>query len=376
LTKLGTSVVSEAAPGYAALLQTSKAPPEVWQRVARYFDELEHALGAEVPRARNEPLPEPASAQFWPRDGAQSVTETPHWFGPKRSLFGILTEAPQPKRDAPCVVLLSGGVNPQVGTNRLHTRWARDWALDLGLTSFRFDLSGIGDSATAPGAEDAQLYSLSTVDDVREALDFLERTTGARHFALVGLCSGAFAGFHTALADRRVTELGLLNLLRYYWNANDSIESVQAQRRRQLRSLRYYWTAVGRADPWRKLLRGDVQLARIGSELAARSARRVLHAGAYWLDRVRGAQSAPVSQLAHDFRVLAERGASSLVVYNGDEPMLDDFQEQLGPELPRLTALGSIRLEVIDNADHIFSPLSAQRALTQRLTAYLREVSG
>ena len=54
------------------------------------------------------------------------------------------------------LLLLSGGVNPQVGTNRMHTRWARAWA-ELGVSTFRFDLAGIGDSRTHEGAQDGQL---------------------------------------------------------------------------------------------------------------------------------------------------------------------------------------------------------------------------
>ena len=373
LERLGAQVTSEPAPGYAELLATSRAPQAIWARVAQYFDERERELPDYLPRAHELPPPKAASARFW-RPGAteHGLRETPSWFGAGRSLFGILTEPAVPRADAAVVVLLSGGVNPQVGTNRLHTRWAREWA-SLGLTTFRFDLSGIGDSATAPGAEDAQLYSLLGVDEVRAALDHLERSYGARRFMLIGLCSGAFAGFHTALADRRVTDLGLLNLLRYYWNPDESIEQVQAQRRRQLRSLRYYVGALGRATHWRKAIRGDVQLGRIGKALAARSARRVVQYGQYWLGRVRGDHGTPDHPLARDFRALAQRGVTSLVVYNGDEPMLDDFQEQLGAELPRLQARRSLQLQVLDGADHIFSPIRSQHALTERLTEYLRE---
>jgi alpha-beta hydrolase superfamily lysophospholipase len=373
LERLGASVIAEPAPGYAALLATSRAPQAVWTRIAHYFDEQERALPDDLPQAHEMPPPKAASALFWPQTPAPGpASETPSWFGPKRSLFGILTEPPEPAIDAPLVVLLSGGVNPQVGTNRMHTRWARDWA-QLGLSTFRFDLSGIGDSATAAGAEDAQLYSLQTVDEVRAALDHLEREYGARRFMLIGLCSGAFAAFHTALADRRVSDIGLLNLLRYYWSPDDSIEQVQAQRRHQLRSLRYYVGALARPAHWLKLVRGNAQFARIGKSLATRSARRAVHAGQYWLARVRGEDVVPSHPLARDFRALAQRGVTSLVVYNGDEPTLDDFQEQLGTELPRLQALGRLQLQVIDGADHIVSPIASQHALSDRLTEYMRE---
>jgi hypothetical protein len=188
------------------------------------------------------------------------------------------------------------------------------------------------------------------------------------------LCSGAFVAFHTALADPRVTQIGLLNLLRFYWNAEDTIERVQAQRRRQLRSVRYYLGATTSREHWHKLLSGRVDLARIVDLLVLRTARRTLHTMAYWLGRLSGSSLSPVGAhpLARDFRKLVQRGVSSLVVYDGDEPMLDDFREQLGVDVPRLEQLGLLQVEVIDAADHIFSPVASQETLTALLTDYVR----
>jgi dienelactone hydrolase len=372
LETLGARATCEDGAGYAAMIETSQPPARIWQRVERYFDAQDRALGDDFPAVSDRP-PAPV-AETSIALARTHARETACWFGPERRLFGVLTENPSHTRsDAPVILLLSGGVNPQVGTNRLHTRWARAWA-ELGFSTFRFDLAGIGDSRTRPGERDGQLYTLAGLADVQAAMDHLGSACSARRFMLVGLCSGAFVAFHTALADTRVTHIGLLNLLRFYWDAEDTIERVQAQRRRQLRSVRYYLGAAASREHWQKLLSGRVDIARILDLLVLRAARRTLHTAAFWLGRLSGAPLSPVAAhpLARDFRALAQRGVTSLVIYDGDEPMLDDFREQLGADAPHLEALGRLHVEVIDGADHIFSPVASQETLSARLTDYVQ----
>ncbi|MFP2897131.1 hypothetical protein [Corallococcus sp. 4LFB] len=68
-------------------------------------------------------------------------------FGPEQSLVGILTE-PDPAKvlpEAPAVVLSNVGLNHHVGPYRLWVELARQLA-GRGITTLRFDLSGLGDS--------------------------------------------------------------------------------------------------------------------------------------------------------------------------------------------------------------------------------------
>jgi pimeloyl-ACP methyl ester carboxylesterase len=379
LEDLGARAICEDGPGYAAMLQTSLPPEKVWQRVERYFDEEDRALPSGSPEARSATPARDAEVLLNPHPHGSGragggTREIATWFGPDRQLFGVLTEdRVRARRDVPVILLLSGGVNPQVGTNRMHTRWARAWA-ELGFTTLRFDLAGVGDSHARANEPDGTLYTMAAIADVRAAMDHLQAARGASRFMLIGLCSGAFVAFHTALSDPRVSDIALLNLLRFYWNPEDSIASVQAQRRHQLRSVRYYLSAATSREHWEKLLAGRVDAARILELLAQRTVRRAMSLGEYWLRRVSGKpmEQSAAHPLARDFHKLATRGLRSLVIYDGDEPMLDDFQEQLGADVPRLQALGRLQLEVIDGADHIFSPVASQHALTERLTEYLR----
>ena len=123
-------------------------------------------------------------------------------FGRSSHLVGILTPPQSQARfeDLACVFLTSGIV-PRVGANRIHVRLARALA-EKGVLSFRFDLSGIGDSRD--GGDDPKTLRGDIVkQDITDALDYLEASEGVSAFVLIGLCSGADDAIRTLLHDDR-----------------------------------------------------------------------------------------------------------------------------------------------------------------------------
>ena len=89
--------------------------------------------------------------------------------------FGLLTRSKgAPKGRA--VVLFNAGLIHRMGPFRLHVHLARRLA-EQGLDVFRFDMPRIGDApaGTHPDAESV----------VREALDAVQASTGARSFIVV-----------------------------------------------------------------------------------------------------------------------------------------------------------------------------------------------
>ena len=101
------------------------------------------------------------------------------------------------------LLMLNVGTNYHVGPNRMYVTMARAWT-QQGISFFRFDLGGIGDSAVADTYADTLLYSEHSVRDVKAAMDALSERRGIRRFVVMGLCSGAYVAFQTALADPRV----------------------------------------------------------------------------------------------------------------------------------------------------------------------------
>ena len=136
--------------------------------------------------------------------------------------FGVLCEpARTAGPDDAWVVFLNAARVGRAGPNRLWTTYARAWAR-AGLPSLRLDTWGSGDSDgnrlldEVPACMRTQFYASGIGEDIAGAFAWLADHRHARRFALVGLCSGGYWAFHTALADARVAGIALVNLRRLY----------------------------------------------------------------------------------------------------------------------------------------------------------------
>jgi hypothetical protein len=88
----------------------------------------------------------------------------------------------------------------RVGPYRLFVDLARRLA-DLGFTTLRFDLSGLGDSATyAGGGTDEARWT----EDMKSAMTLLQERHRATRFVVLGLCSGVDPAHAIALSDPRI----------------------------------------------------------------------------------------------------------------------------------------------------------------------------
>jgi alpha-beta hydrolase superfamily lysophospholipase len=170
------------------------------------------------------PASVPAVLTMTGRHGGVPLRETSIRFGDDRRLFGVLAEPCDPGRaKSPAVLLLNVGADQHVGPHRMNVEHARALA-SLGHPTFRFDLGGLGESAAAPGAPENRLFSLAAVDDVRAAMTQMERLRCGSRFVVVGLCSGSFVAFHSALADPRVVGQVLFNPFAFNWKEGDPVQ--------------------------------------------------------------------------------------------------------------------------------------------------------
>lgn len=123
-------------------------------------------------------------------------------FGNNGELFGILTTPDDDVKveGAPVALILNAGIVHRVGPFRIHVDIANQLA-EVGISTLRMDLSGLGDSAPRTGkvaVEDRAVL------DVNDAMDFLEQDTGTEEFVLLGLCSGAYNAHCVAVKDERI----------------------------------------------------------------------------------------------------------------------------------------------------------------------------
>jgi pimeloyl-ACP methyl ester carboxylesterase len=111
----------------------------------------------------------------------------------------------------PVVVMLTPGMLNSAGPMRLHVHLARELA-SQGISSFRFDLSGIGESL-AVGSNKTSLERAT--DELRQALDFLANEFGHDVFMVFGLCSGADDAISSAVVDHRIRAMALMDACGY-----------------------------------------------------------------------------------------------------------------------------------------------------------------
>ena len=379
LTRLGATVSYVVGAEYDAMVQDLATPEATWARVAEFFDRCRRDLPTTVPGPR-EPLADVATATLWCPGGQVKVSEVASYVGPRGDLFGITTrplDAGAAEKRA--VLLINGGENHHVGQNRWYTRWARTWA-EAGFTTLRVDLGGLGDSRPFEGSGADRLHSPGRVDDVRAAIDYLAVAFGYQEFAVIGLCSGALISFCAALSDARIKRLGLLSwtgfaLVPDAHSGPDADDSAvpKAAPGRGYRALRYYLQKARAPSTWRRTLRGEVDWRGIAGHVARLAFTRVRSHVRHLLPARLGEPAAQRATLSRDFQALASRGVRACVVYGGAEPAQDELLGQLGPQLRRLKRRGCPQLEVLDGADHVFTPLWAQRHVFELMTKHVVE---
>ena len=142
------------------------------------------------------------------------------------------------------VLIVVGGPQTRVGSHRQFVLLARDLAA-RGVAVFRFDYRGMGDSdGPGRGFENISI-------DIGVALDAMwAELPGIEDVVLWGLCDAASAAMMYAPSDARVSGIVILNP----W-----VRSEAGEARAYLEH--YYARHLLSRDFWRRLLRGEVDVA-------------------------------------------------------------------------------------------------------------------
>jgi pimeloyl-ACP methyl ester carboxylesterase len=258
-------------------------------------------------------------------------------FGKKKSLVGIITDPPEAKRSngLPGIILLNAGIIHRVGPNRIHVKIARTLA-PMGFVVLRFDFSGIGDSKVRG---DNLPFEESGVRETQEAMDYLSATRGLKRFHLIGISSGAIVSYKTAGRDPRVIGATLINPASY----GDELRSYAKARR-------YWKNALSDPKRWAKAFTGRANYQLIGPRLRAvfSSRRKALSVA---------------NHIAADFHSLIERRVDLRLVYSKGDLGLDCLDVILGNDLRELSKRGTLKLEIIPQADHTCTLLESQQRL-------------
>jgi alpha-beta hydrolase superfamily lysophospholipase len=366
LEESGVDVRLSGEPGYARMMRDPQESVVPFAALDHMVDWLEEA------RCPGGPTAAAKSARrvlvtTAPRSRNQ-VREQYFCFGSDQRLFGIAAEPADTaaRSGRPAIVFLNVGANHHVGPNRMYVSLARELAA-LGYLGFRFDVAGLGDSRHAPNTRENRLYSKDSVADVKAAMTFLGERYKAERFILVGLCSGAYLAFHTCIEDSRVAGQILLNPQTFEWKDGDSLDLSM---RRSFLSTRYYARAILNPAVWRRVLSGDVNARGVMSILRERLMAQTNGHVARIASRVRG-ESEPRTEIENAFHAVCQRGVESLLVFSFSDGGIDMIEKHLGRNVGRMSRYKNLRFEIVDGADHTFTPIDAQAALHQLLSRHV-----
>jgi len=361
LTKQGARVETQGGAGYAAMMtvpHNGVVPEAVLDAVTGWLEGLVAVRDANgKPRAIAPERDRAVGARF-----AESAVR----FGPSERLFGVVTEPREPPGDGrPALVLLSIGANHHVGAASHYIRFARRFA-EQGFTTFRVDLSGIGDSASHPGATENFPYPDAGVADVRAAMEVL-RLRGFRRFVLMGLCSGGYHAFKAAVVEPSVAGVIVINSQTFNYVG----EPLDVMRKRwtNVNRTAYLMQSARRLDKWKKLVTGAVDLRKVAVTLSER-ARHV--ATAKWKAVAsRFTPGSPGQNFGAELARLVDRGTELFLVYTSDDPGLDNLRLRAGRQLAALAGHERFRFVQLEGPDHTFTPLWAQAELERLLSEHL-----
>jgi pimeloyl-ACP methyl ester carboxylesterase len=293
-------------------------------------------------------------------------TDEPIRFGPENKLFGFLTKPALLSKQYPSVIILNTGPNHHVGNGRLSVTLARRLAF-FGIATLRFDLAGIGDSDRIQERK-SSLYSEEAKDDVKKAIEVME-ALHSNGCVIVGLCSGAFLAFHSALASKSVVGAVIVNLQKFIWVEGTSLSIGN---RKVKRSTKFYMKAARRGGSWMRILKGEVDPFNLAKVLTIRIVKQcytklVVTTGLFAI------VSEPKAKVFNWAKELSDRNVKTRLWYSDDDPGLVELEEYLGKFGRKMINLPNISVDVLGGADHSLNSHAARLQFIAMFEKFMHE---
>jgi len=173
-------------------------------------------------------------------------------------LYAMLGAPERPEARRRGMILLHGWSGYRIGPHRMLVHMARR-LMENGFHTLRFDHRGRGDSEG--NGETVCLDEM--IEDALAAIAFMKRETQPDDIALLGICSGSNVAIGAATLRPEIRELALWSVLPF------QPEQRAAQRVRRARFyLWQYCRKALRAETWRRLFRGEINVRGVGRVVA------------------------------------------------------------------------------------------------------------
>ncbi len=263
-----------------------------------------------------------------------------------------------------CVLLLNAGLLHHVGPAGLYVQLARVLQ-QQGIASCRWDLSAIGDSPARPD----HLPIFQTI--VQEPLEVMNNLSakGYEKFILLGICSGAYSAFHTALWDARVMSVVMIN-------PEDLAlgQQIDGARGRQTEAtgaseawIARYKRSLLRPQAWLNLLTGNVDYDLLWDTLRWRLKRGIKKtrrdSSIIWV------QQRLQELLDRQVQVLCVTSQADVAIYYV-QMLFAKWQNKTDPEYQNKP----VQL-LLNNTDHLFTYIEGRRRLLAVLVKWIKEKS-
>jgi pimeloyl-ACP methyl ester carboxylesterase len=308
-----------------------------------------------------------------------TIREQPLWLKKSDgsgSLFGIHTMPLEPCSERPTIVLLNSGAAQRVGPGRLYVHLARRLASE-GFSSVRLDVSGLGDSVLEDVAAENNPYGAHSIRDVQQALLALRQRCQVKRTVLMGLCSGAYLAFQSAvqLDDPTLVESVLINPLTFFWRDGMSLDATSAQ---AVLKEHGYLRRRPKAHELLRFLLGRTQLS------YADAVRLVLKSAGYWFNswtkRAEPTTDGSTPSLCHpttddlprDLCQLTTRGRRLSLFLGENDPGLTLLSYKAPRQLQTLRSQGTLHVATITGGDHTFSRRAPRRVFIDEVASYLQ----
>lgn len=296
-------------------------------------------------------------------------------------LFGILHINEAARKNKTGIIILSPGIKSRVAPHRLYIKMARQFE-KMNFPVLRFDFYGLGDSEGEIDAKyTADLYGSIQVgryiDDTKSAIDWMQNELGIEKFILAGLCGGAITGLHAAYNDKRINSILSLgipvildsaNIDRYKFISKGQLEHLRSGYIKKALNPKYWLRIL--------LLKSDFRLLVKSLFLSFKKKDSE--------DNKKINKSLPVNE-AGNFNHYFPKIFNSFIenrkinlIFSGSDRLLWEFDEKFKSRYSHEidNHKGNISLNVVKDANHIFSFTDWQIEMLEISSSWIMQVSG
>jgi len=355
LEKHGCAVTSVQLPGHKEMMvmpQKSAVPSTLLAAIRDWTVERSHVVEGGKGAV--------AGPKLAPTTTSGGLRWTALRFGSAKHLFGVLTEPESGTRpDVPPVLLLTGGVTPRTAGNNSYITLAKRLA-KKGHAVLRMDVSFIGESGTPTGApgHDTDPFPPSILEDSRAGLEQIGGAVSpSTKVWIYGLCSGAYAAFHTASEGSRTKGAFLVNPERFELGAPSAAEEAAPPMAAvdQIEQMNRYWQVMRDPKAWKKLLSGKADVRYLANVLRSRAGSMIASAS----ERIGSKLGRAPKGLAGGFHGLVTNGAQVHLVFSEGDPGHAAVVAELGPRYDELLEKG-LGVKIFSGADHNFHEMDSR----------------